>query len=130
MTSSPPKPFYIYCKEVLGPVDRRDVIYTATRLRTPSADQSSRRPSHHTTCPSRANCLIGHYPDTSSTFTTDPCVFLNHLKAPGGGTFGIVARITCAANDTYPLTTSFGEVSRMARLNCNGMEPGHLQRRI
>ncbi|GFW52739.1 uncharacterized protein TNCV_2393191 [Trichonephila clavipes] len=34
------------CEEVLGPVDSRDVIYTKTRLRTPSTDQSSRRPPH------------------------------------------------------------------------------------
>ncbi|GFT14972.1 hypothetical protein TNCV_4315621 [Trichonephila clavipes] len=45
--------------QVLGTVDRRDVIYTVTRLRTPSVDQSSRRPSHHTTRMRRATCLIG-----------------------------------------------------------------------
>ncbi|GFT95521.1 transposable element Tcb1 transposase [Trichonephila clavipes] len=33
-------------KKVLGPVDPRDVIYTKTRLRMPSTDQSSRRPPH------------------------------------------------------------------------------------
>ncbi|GFV97227.1 hypothetical protein TNCV_161961 [Trichonephila clavipes] len=31
---------------MLGPVDARDVIYTKTRLRTPSTYQSSRRPPH------------------------------------------------------------------------------------
>ncbi|GFU87826.1 transposable element Tcb2 transposase [Trichonephila clavipes] len=31
---------------MLGPVDTRDVIYTKTRLRTPSTDQSSRRPPY------------------------------------------------------------------------------------
>ncbi|GFU07254.1 transposable element Tcb2 transposase [Trichonephila clavipes] len=30
----------------MGPVDPRDVIYTKTKLRTPSTDQSSRRPPH------------------------------------------------------------------------------------
>ncbi|GFT84252.1 integrase catalytic domain-containing protein [Trichonephila clavipes] len=33
-------------REVLGPVDPRDVIYTKTRIRTPSTDQSSRRQPH------------------------------------------------------------------------------------
>ncbi|GFX83168.1 transposable element Tcb2 transposase [Trichonephila clavipes] len=31
---------------MLGPVNPRDVIYTKTRFRMPSTDQSSRRPSH------------------------------------------------------------------------------------
>ncbi|GFX72761.1 transposable element Tcb1 transposase [Trichonephila clavipes] len=31
---------------MLGPVDPRDVIDTKTRLRTPTTDQSSRRPPH------------------------------------------------------------------------------------
>ncbi|GFX76910.1 uncharacterized protein TNCV_3279451 [Trichonephila clavipes] len=51
-------------------VDRRDVIFTVTRLRTPSTDQSSRRPSHHTKRTRIDNCLIGRCPDTSSIFTT------------------------------------------------------------
>ncbi|GFW39713.1 hypothetical protein TNCV_3188841 [Trichonephila clavipes] len=33
---------------MLGLVDPRDVIYTKTRLLTPSTDQSSRRPSQQT----------------------------------------------------------------------------------
>ncbi|GFU78288.1 transposable element Tcb2 transposase [Trichonephila clavipes] len=33
--------------KVLGPVDPRDVIYTKTRFRTSSTDQSSRRPLHY-----------------------------------------------------------------------------------
>ncbi|GFW33840.1 HTH_Tnp_Tc3_2 domain-containing protein [Trichonephila clavipes] len=35
---------------VLGPVDPRDVIYTKIKLRTPSIDQSSRRPPHRKKC--------------------------------------------------------------------------------
>ncbi|GFW07213.1 hypothetical protein TNCV_3694071 [Trichonephila clavipes] len=54
---------------MLRPVDRRDIIYTATRFRMPSTDQLLRRPSHHTTSRRRANFLIGCYPDTGSTFT-------------------------------------------------------------
>ncbi|GFV45345.1 hypothetical protein TNCV_2824891 [Trichonephila clavipes] len=55
----------------------------ATRLRTPSTDQSLRRPSHPTTRTCKAICHIGHYPDTGSTFTTGPYVFPNHRKMPG-----------------------------------------------
>ncbi|GFW16204.1 cadherin EGF LAG seven-pass G-type receptor 2 [Trichonephila clavipes] len=58
-----------------------NIIYTVTRLRTLSTDQSLRRPSHHSTRTRRANCLIGHFPDTRSTFTSGPCVFPNHSKA-------------------------------------------------
>ncbi|GFV98802.1 uncharacterized protein TNCV_2913191 [Trichonephila clavipes] len=65
----------------LGSVDRRDIIYTVTRPRTPSTDQSSRRPSYHTTSTRRVNCLIDHCPGTDSTFTTGFCVFTNHRKA-------------------------------------------------
>ncbi|GFW28973.1 histone-lysine N-methyltransferase SETMAR [Trichonephila clavipes] len=53
-------PFRLSCEEVLGPVDPRDIIYTTTRLRTPSTDQSSRKPPHRKKCPSTANCFIGH----------------------------------------------------------------------
>ncbi|GFS93798.1 hypothetical protein TNCV_5052751 [Trichonephila clavipes] len=38
------------CEEVFGSVDPRDVIYTKTRLRTPSTDQLSRRPPHRKKC--------------------------------------------------------------------------------
>ncbi|GFV29371.1 HTH_Tnp_Tc3_2 domain-containing protein [Trichonephila clavipes] len=36
--------------EVLVPVDPRDVIHTKTRLRSPSTDQSSKRPPHRKKC--------------------------------------------------------------------------------
>ncbi|GFY21160.1 uncharacterized protein TNCV_3992041 [Trichonephila clavipes] len=55
--------------EVLGPVDPRDVIYTKTRLRTLSTNQSSRRPPHRKKCTHTANCFIGHHPGPSRTFT-------------------------------------------------------------
>ncbi|GFW72293.1 uncharacterized protein TNCV_703301 [Trichonephila clavipes] len=55
---------------------RGHVTYTKTRLRTPSTDQSSRRPPHLKKCTRRANCFIGHHPGT-----------------------GIAATITCAAFD-------------------------------
>ncbi|GFV70152.1 uncharacterized protein TNCV_2552961 [Trichonephila clavipes] len=41
-------------------LDPRDVIYTKTRLRTTSTDQSSRRPPHRKKCTRTANCFIGH----------------------------------------------------------------------
>ncbi|GFX88224.1 hypothetical protein TNCV_1066401 [Trichonephila clavipes] len=44
--SSPIRPYSVCCEEVLGPVDPRDVIYTKTSLRTPSTEQSLRRPPH------------------------------------------------------------------------------------
>ncbi|GFS77720.1 hypothetical protein NPIL_227271 [Nephila pilipes] len=41
------------------PVDKREIHYKTTRLRTPSTDQSSGRPSHHKTKRTHcANCLI------------------------------------------------------------------------
>ncbi|GFW70440.1 transposable element Tcb2 transposase [Trichonephila clavipes] len=55
--------------DVLGPVDLRDVIYTKTRLRTTSTDQSSRRPPHRKKCTCATNCFIGCHPGTGSTFT-------------------------------------------------------------
>ncbi|GFU16003.1 uncharacterized protein TNCV_1299711 [Trichonephila clavipes] len=58
--------------EVLGPVNPRDVIYTKTRLRTPSTDQSSRRPPLRKKCTRTANCFIGRHPGTGSTFTRAP----------------------------------------------------------
>ncbi|GFS48837.1 hypothetical protein TNCV_3025541 [Trichonephila clavipes] len=71
--------------------------------------------------------LVGCCPDTSSTFTTGPCASPNHRKATGSKICGIVAPIICAANDTYQSTPPFGVVSLTTGLNCNGMEPGHLQ---
>ncbi|GFV46399.1 uncharacterized protein TNCV_3232881 [Trichonephila clavipes] len=50
----------------------RNDIYTKTRLRTPSIDQSSRRPPHRKKCTRTDNCLIGRHPGTGSTFTKGP----------------------------------------------------------
>ncbi|GFW32870.1 hypothetical protein TNCV_1774371 [Trichonephila clavipes] len=74
-----------------------------------------------------ANGLIGRCPDTDSNFTMGLSVFLNHRKAPGRKTSGIMAPITCVANDTHLPTPPFGVVSRTTKLDCNGMEPGRLQ---
>ncbi|GFV98651.1 transposable element Tcb2 transposase [Trichonephila clavipes] len=49
-------------------------------LRTPSTDQSSRRPPHRKKCPRTANCFISRHPGTGSTFTRGLCVFSNHTK--------------------------------------------------
>ncbi|GFT55417.1 uncharacterized protein TNCV_3189241 [Trichonephila clavipes] len=70
-------------KRALGPVDPRDVIYTKTRLRTSSTDESWRTPPHRKKCMRKANNFIGHHPGTDSTFIRSPCVFSNHTKAPG-----------------------------------------------
>ncbi|GFV56681.1 transposable element Tcb2 transposase [Trichonephila clavipes] len=50
-------------------MDPRDIFYTKTTLRTPSTDQSSRRPSHSKKYMRTANCFIGCHPSTGSTFT-------------------------------------------------------------
>ncbi|GFW88924.1 transposable element Tcb2 transposase [Trichonephila clavipes] len=41
-----------------------------TRFRTPSTDQSSRRPPHRKKCPRTANCFNGRHPGTGSNFTS------------------------------------------------------------
>ncbi|GFY24399.1 uncharacterized protein TNCV_1014471 [Trichonephila clavipes] len=90
----------------------------------PSADQSSRRPPHRKKSSRRANCFIGRHPGTGSTFSRDPWVFSNHMKAPVSRTFGIVVLIMCAALEAHPSTPPFGVVPRMRKLDCSGMEPG------
>ncbi|GFY06548.1 transposable element Tcb2 transposase [Trichonephila clavipes] len=57
---------------MLGPVDLRDVIYTKTGLRTPSTDQSSRRPPHRKKCKRTANCFIDSHSDSGNTFSGAP----------------------------------------------------------
>ncbi|GFX47681.1 uncharacterized protein TNCV_699351 [Trichonephila clavipes] len=52
-----------------------------------------------------------------------PCVFSNHTK-------DIWDRIPCAALDAHPSTSPFGVVPRARKLDCSGMEPGRLWRRI
>ncbi|GFX77685.1 uncharacterized protein TNCV_1106021 [Trichonephila clavipes] len=64
-----PKPL-----ELLEPVGPRYVIYTKTRLTTPSTDQSSRRQPLRKKCTRTANCFIGHHPGTGRTFTRGLCV--------------------------------------------------------
>ncbi|GFW18302.1 transposable element Tcb2 transposase [Trichonephila clavipes] len=89
-----------------------------TDVRTPSTDQSSRRPPHRKKCTHTANCFIGRHPGTGSTFTRGPCVFFNPTKVPGCTTFGIAASITCAALDAHPSTPPFGVVLRTRKLDC------------
>ncbi|GFT51749.1 uncharacterized protein TNCV_4440491 [Trichonephila clavipes] len=99
-----------------------DIIYTNTRLRAPSIDQSSRRPPHRKKYTRTANCFIDRHPRTDSYL----CVFLNHTKARGGRTFGIAALITCAILDAHPSTPPFELVSRIRKLDCSRMELGRL----
>ncbi|GFV01443.1 uncharacterized protein TNCV_2960371 [Trichonephila clavipes] len=103
------------CCQVLGPVDPRDVLYTKTRLRTPSTDHLSRRPPYRKKCVLIANCFIGRHPSTGRTFIRDPCVFSNHTKAPCSRTLGIAAPITCAALDAHPLSGATREKTGLQR---------------
>ncbi|GFY23541.1 uncharacterized protein TNCV_1038401 [Trichonephila clavipes] len=57
---------------MLGPVDPRDTIYSKTRLRTTSTDQSSRRQPHCKKCTLAASYFIGRHPNTGRTFTRAP----------------------------------------------------------
>ncbi|GFY03104.1 transposable element Tc3 transposase [Trichonephila clavipes] len=52
--------------EVLEPGDRRDIIYAATKLKTPSTKQSSIIPSHLATRTPRAMFLIGRSSETAN----------------------------------------------------------------
>ncbi|PRD30917.1 UNVERIFIED_CONTAM: hypothetical protein NCL1_24967 [Trichonephila clavipes] len=54
--------FCFSSEEVLGPMDPRDIIYTMTRLRGPSRNQSLRRLLHREKCTRTANCFIGYHP--------------------------------------------------------------------
>ncbi|GFY03986.1 uncharacterized protein TNCV_1197651 [Trichonephila clavipes] len=99
-----------------------------TRLRTPSTDQSSRRPPHRKKCTRIANCFIGRHPGTGTTFIRSPCVFSNHAKEPGWRTIGIVAPITSSALDVHPSTPPFGVVPRTRKLDCHGMKPARGER--
>ena len=104
VSSSPHRLFWFYCEEVLGTVDKREICYTTTRLRTPSTDQQSRRLSlirqAHAT-PIVSECC----PHTNSHFNTDPCAYLCHCKAPELKTIAISFPIKCTANDTHPLSS-------------------------
>ncbi|GFV67568.1 uncharacterized protein TNCV_4622481 [Trichonephila clavipes] len=107
-------------------MDPRDVVYTKIRLRTPSTDQSSRRPPQRKKCTRTANCFIGRHTGIGSPFTRGSCVFSNHTKAPGRRTLGIAAPITCAALGAHSTTPPFGVVLRTKKLDCSGLEPGRL----
>ncbi|GFV00530.1 hypothetical protein TNCV_3645081 [Trichonephila clavipes] len=90
-------------------MDRKDFIYTVTRLRTPR--QTSLREDRH---------IIRHarVEPTASLTTVQSqaapsvrtCVFPNLHKAPGCRTSGIAVPITCAANAIHPPTPPRGLV--------------------
>ncbi|GFW37272.1 uncharacterized protein TNCV_2632561 [Trichonephila clavipes] len=44
--------------------------FTKEELRTPSTDQTSKRPPHHKKCTRAANCFIGRHPGTGSTLSS------------------------------------------------------------
>ncbi|GFY18150.1 hypothetical protein TNCV_2045571 [Trichonephila clavipes] len=120
---SPPEPFLLYNKEVLGPVDRRDVIYSLTRLRTPSTDRHQDRrmindtlvePTIHSPLfTHRQAFTTGHV--SSQTITR--CLAEGHL----------VLRRLLHVLSIHPPTPPFGVVSHTMGLDCKGMEPGRLQ---
>ncbi|GFT63659.1 uncharacterized protein TNCV_870921 [Trichonephila clavipes] len=58
------------------------------RLRAPSTDQSSRRPSHRKKCTRTANCFIGRHPSTGSTFTRNPVSSRTILRRLAEGHLG------------------------------------------
>ncbi|GFV40851.1 uncharacterized protein TNCV_4391121 [Trichonephila clavipes] len=66
----------------------RDVIYTKTRLRTLSTDQSSRRPPHRKKCTLTANFFISRHPGTGSTFTRAPVSSQNIRRHLAEGNLG------------------------------------------
>ncbi|GFT86370.1 hypothetical protein TNCV_3258871 [Trichonephila clavipes] len=117
---------FLCCEEVLGPVDPRDVIYTKTRLRVLSTDQSLRRPLNRKEFTRTANCFIGRHPGTCNTFTRAPCVFSILTNVPGRMTFWIAAPNTCAAFDALhpPINASIWLSATHEETGSSGMEPG------
>ncbi|GFS78574.1 uncharacterized protein TNCV_3148011 [Trichonephila clavipes] len=69
-------------------MDPRDVIYLKTRLRTPSTDQSSRRPPHRKKYTRTANCFIDRHPGTDGTFTSPPVSSRNIRRYLAKGNLG------------------------------------------
>ncbi|GFX61402.1 uncharacterized protein TNCV_4894461 [Trichonephila clavipes] len=80
MSSSSIRPLKLCFEEVLGTLDSTVVIYMKTKSRTPSKNQSSRRPPHHKKCTRTANCFIGRHPVTGSTFIRDLYVFSRTIR--------------------------------------------------
>ncbi|GFU83530.1 HTH_Tnp_Tc3_2 domain-containing protein [Trichonephila clavipes] len=107
-----------------GPVDRRDVIYTATRLRTPM--EASCREHHH---------IIRHARvESTASITAVQTHAAPSLRAHVS--YQTLARLlaerylvlwgpffTCASNNIHSPTPLFGVVSFTTRLDCDGMEP-------
>ncbi|GFX13499.1 uncharacterized protein TNCV_2192531 [Trichonephila clavipes] len=108
---------------MLGPdVDHlRDVIYTKTRLRMPSTNQSSRRPLHRKQFTRTANCFIGRHPGTSIIFIRGPVSSrtIRWYLAKGHLESWCPLRM-------LPLTPPFGVVSCTKKLDCSRMDLGRL----
>ncbi|GFW82042.1 uncharacterized protein TNCV_771711 [Trichonephila clavipes] len=58
----------------MGPVYPRDIIYTKTRLRVPSTDQSSGRPPHRKKCTRTAKCFFGSHLGTGKPSPGQLCL--------------------------------------------------------
>ncbi|GFY23244.1 hypothetical protein TNCV_3764821 [Trichonephila clavipes] len=66
---------------------------------------------------------------TQAASSLRACVFPNHHKTPGRKTSGVAVPITCATNTHQP-SPPFGVMSRIKELDCNRMDPDHLQQQI
>ncbi|GFS48468.1 uncharacterized protein TNCV_2297821 [Trichonephila clavipes] len=89
--------------------------------RTPSKDQSSKRPPHRKKFTLTDNCFIGRHPVTDDTFIRGPCVLSNHTKALAEGHSGSRRPLRVLA-----LTPPFRVVPRKRKLDYSRMEPGRL----
>ncbi|GFW46857.1 uncharacterized protein TNCV_2982131 [Trichonephila clavipes] len=98
-------------------MDPRGVIYTKTRLRTPSTDQSSRGPPHRKKCTPSAAIEVQIAPSLGASVSSRT---IRRRLAE------IAVTITCAALDAHPSTPPFEVVPRTRKLDCSGMEPGRL----
>lgn len=100
VSNQPPMLFWLHCEKMFGSLDKRDVVNTSSRFRTPSSDKQQGRPLHHPGRTCSDNFITIHYLNTVSTCTTVPCVGPYHCKAPCWRTFAIAESITCATNGT------------------------------
>ncbi|GFW29918.1 uncharacterized protein TNCV_4999581 [Trichonephila clavipes] len=90
--------------------------------------KTSRREDLHTIekCTRTANCFVSRHPGTGNTFIPSSRTIRRRLAE------GYLRSrcFTCVALDAHPSMPPFGVVPRTRKLDCSGMEPGRLKRRI
>ncbi|GFX60920.1 uncharacterized protein TNCV_2275531 [Trichonephila clavipes] len=96
-----------------------------TRLRTPLTDQSSRIPPHLKKCTRTAKCFIGCHPGTSSTLIRTSVSSRTIQRRLAERHLGSWQPLRLLSHTSTP---PFGVVLRTMKLDCSGMEPGHLLR--